>query len=245
VLFIFKKPKLVLDFFTTEQYVYDNNKIDYAHKFYPEWWKNTPKYMSKGVGDAGTIKKCIGLIETFKTGIMIPLWADLSMRIQNNSCQYQFADYKTNISQHTPEEWNTYADDVKFIHIKIITPWKCKSKSDTKFYFTAPTWNHPLDVPYKILSGVVDYKYQYATNINMMVDVSTANNLVINQSTPMAHLIPLTDKEVIVKNHLVDEKEFNKLYTSFTFTNFYKINKKRIGEKEKRKCPFGFLKGDK
>ena len=167
------------------------------------------------------------------------------MRIENKTCQYQFGDYSTNTSQHSPEEWNTYGDDTKFIHIKIISPWKCKSKSDTKIYFTAPTWNHPLDVPYKILSGVVDYKYQYATHINMMVDLSVNNNLMIKQSTPMAHLMPLTDKEVVVKNHLIDKKEYDNLYTSFTFTDFYKINKRRIEKEEKSKCPFGFLKGGK
>ena len=49
-MFFFRKPKLVVDAFTSElyQHAFDYAPVDYATKFYPDWWKKLPK-MSKPI----------------------------------------------------------------------------------------------------------------------------------------------------------------------------------------------------
>ena len=41
--FWFKKPKVILECFTTEEIVYEHAKIDSAVKFFPDWWKKNKK----------------------------------------------------------------------------------------------------------------------------------------------------------------------------------------------------------
>jgi hypothetical protein len=241
VLFIFRKSKLVLDCFTSKEYVFKNNKINYATQFYPEWWKNTPKEIMLGITPASTLKKCQGVIDTYKIGAMLPLWADLAINIQNKHFQWQFADYMTLGVQHDSKQWDTFADPNEYGHLKIDSPWKCKTKTDINFYFTSPFWNHPIDRPYETLSGTLNFKYQHTTNINIMFNKSKDRHFVVKQGTPMIHLIPISDKQLIIKHHLVDDKEINNMNNTFAFTNSYKINKQRI-LKEESKCPFGFLR---
>jgi hypothetical protein len=69
MIFIFKKPKLVIDCFTDRPGVFNFSKIDYAHKFYPEWWKQTPKSFIENIYEMSTIKKCRGIIDTYKQGL--------------------------------------------------------------------------------------------------------------------------------------------------------------------------------
>ena len=65
-------------------------------------------------------------------------------------------------------------------------------------------------------------------------------------STPMAHLIPVTDKKIELKHHLVSRDEWisirnrhptEKFYKSF----YYRRKLLRKQEAEKSKCPFSKL----
>ena len=60
-----------------------------------------------------------------------------------------------------------------------------------------------------ILPGVVNYKYQSGTNINLMMAPNT--RIELEAGTPLAHLIPMTEKNVQVKCHLVDNNEYYNL----------------------------------
>jgi hypothetical protein len=241
VLFIFRKSKLVLDCFTSKEYVFKNNKINYANQFYPEWWKNIPKEVMLGITPTGTLKKCQGLIDTYKIGAMLPLWSDLAINIQNKKFEWQFADFMTNCVQHNPKQWGAFADPNVYGNMKIESFWKCKTKTDTNFYYTSPFWNSPINRSYETLSGTLNFKYQHDANINIMLNTSKDGHFVLKQGTPMIHLIPITDKQLIIKHHLIDDKEINNMSGTFMFTNSYKMNKQRI-LKEESKCPFGFLK---
>ena len=169
MIFLFKKSTLVVDFFTHRQDVYKHNPIDYAYKFYPEWWKKTPTTFKSNFFKSSTIKKCNGIIDAYQQGFIIPLWNDFSFKAENKKIYWQHSDKESNCEIHDYRQWESYADMNKYYNLKIISPWIAKCKSDVNFYFTKPFWNHPLSTPYHILSGVLNFKYNNATNIQMIV----------------------------------------------------------------------------
>jgi len=238
-LFIFKKSKIVLDCFTSNKNVLEFTPIDKAIKFYPEWLKNTPKFLDKTFYPASTIKNCTGIIDYYKQGFMIPLWTDLSINVQNRSYQWQFADYKSEAKEHNSAQWDTYVSAQNYGHLKLISPFKIISKNDIDFHFTKPFWNFEPKSSYYIPSGNVNYKYNHSTEINMFIDLTENKVINIDLGTPLAHIIPLTDKEVILKHHLISDEEYKNLPVIHTFVNSYSKYKKLVQNKES-KCPFGF-----
>jgi len=247
MIFLFKKPKLVIDCFTDRPDVFNFSKIDYAHKFYPEWWKQTPKSFMNTFYKMSTIKKCRGLIDTYKYGAMVPLWSDLAITVKNKQYQWQFSDFKTLGNIHSPEQWNTYIDPTNYGHLKINSPWYINCKRDTKFYWTIPFWNHAIDIPYHVMPGMLDFKYNHNVHINIMVNLQKDFMHTIKAYTPMAHMIPVSDKELVIKHHLVSNEEFNNLFDgniTTTFRNRYQTHKNNVNKQES-KCPFNFLRSDK
>ena len=63
----------------------------------------------------------------------------------------------------------------------------------------------------------------------------------INFGTPIVHLLPLTDKNVKIHNHLISDEEFRIMTeknNSIKFSKNYKTIKKIIDQNNK--CPFKF-----
>jgi hypothetical protein len=239
----FKKQKLIVDFFTTRPDVYKYSPIDYAYKFYPHWWKKTPLTYSKTFFERPTIKSCNGIIDTYKKGFIIPLWSDLALQVENKNIFWHYADDISTCDFHDHQQWENYTDINKYYHLKIKSPWIAKCKDNINFYFTKPFWNHSLGVPYEILSGVLNFKYNNSTHIQMMIDIQKNYIYNFKALTPMAHVIPFTDKELIIKNHLVDEHEFKKIgnHRVGAFLNSY-AKSMHISKKLENKCPFHFFK---
>jgi hypothetical protein len=241
MIFIFKKKEIVLDCFTTEPQVYNFNKIARASDYYPEWLKNTKKEYNTGLFKESTIKKCIALIEMYKHGAVMPLWADLLIKVNNKNINWQFADFKSQMTNHSSQQWDNFADENKYNHFKIYSPWHFQTKKDVKFYWTKPFWNFPLkeDIDYQVPTGIIDYKYNHSTHINLFVDTSKDKEIFFNAGTPLIHIIPLSENKLIIKNHLVDKLDHLKFSARYTFQDSYKT-KKASSIKNEKKCPFGF-----
>jgi hypothetical protein len=239
MIFIFKKQKLVLDCFTFDKKLYDFYRIDKASNFYPNWFKNLDKDYDDKIVRASTIKRCVGILDTYQKGFIIPMWSDLNIKITDGSYEWLFAYDKTMAMVHDYRQWSAYVSPLDYGHLKINSIWRIKSKKDTKFYFTHPYWNHNPINTYSIIPGMLNFKYQSDTNINMFFDLKQNKIIEIKQGTPMIHLMPLTDKEIVLKHHLISFDEYHSDSSSFSFHNSYLKQKKMIDDKEK-KCPFNF-----
>jgi hypothetical protein len=243
MIFFFKKQKLVVDCFTYRQDIYKHNPIDYASKFYPSWWKNTPSSFKNDFYEASTIKKCSGIIDTYQKGFMIPLWNDFAFKVENKKIFWTHADHESQCEAHDHRQWQTYADINKYSNLKIISPWLMKCKNDINFYFTKPFWNHPLNTPYHILSGVSNMKYNHGTNILLMIDNHKDYDCTMEAGTPIVHIVPFTEKKLIIKNHLIDISEFEKMdserWKLKKFVGAYLKSVSNI-KKQDKKCPFHF-----
>jgi hypothetical protein len=74
---------------------------------------------------------------------------------------------------------------------------------------------------------------------------NTPSNFMIAAGTPLAHIVPLSDKDVQVKCHYLPQEEYNKRFHKTThhmkFMGSHK-ERKRIAKSKESKCPFGFGK---
>jgi hypothetical protein len=243
-MFLFKKKKIILDCFTYNSSAYEYGKIERASKFYPDWWKNTPKENPNKppIGISTTNKTCPGFIENYQYGVMLPLWTDLTISVNGTekSYRWQYADMESRIEIHGGAQWDTYADPNTHIHLKIITPWLIKCKEDVPFMYMRPYWNYQPFSSISVPTGIVNYKYQHGTNFNMYINTTLDAHIELKHGDPLAHMIPIDNREVTIHNHLIDNKEYDKIFAKLKFNGNYNRVKKLMQEKES-KCPFHSL----
>ena len=250
-MFLFKKKKLVLDCFTYRPDVYAYFPIERASKNMPEWWKNTPPTAAMdniNLVEIPTIKSCVGLINYYSNAISIPMWSDCKIvtSIERNEINWFFSDLKTNcVSHHHSQNGNYFHNSTSvYAHMKINSPWAFKCNEDIKFVFTGNTW--AIDNPERIVipPGVIDFKYQNSTNINMFVKIDD-NSAIFNANTSLVHVFPMTEREIDIRNHHVSEKEFDDILdmsrTNY-FSKSYLKHRTHLKNKEKSsKCPVSSL----
>lgn len=246
--FLFRRPKVTVDAFTTLGHAYDFHPIRSANNFAPEWWKKTPKSYSpppepnKVTVSGNTIRRCAGVIEYYnKNNLIIPMWSDLAMDFGPQNWSYAFADHKSVLLHHPQEMRGEYMPEYE--HFKIASPWRLQEKSGVKFHFTQAFYN--FDDPAEILfpPGIVNYKYQHSTEINFFLKrTATVKRVLIEAGQPLVLLTALTDKEVEVKTHIISIEENTKRFDRLTAFHNHYIKEKKIQQQNERKCPFSFLR---
>jgi hypothetical protein len=90
---------------------------------------------------------------------------------------------------------------------------------------------------FNLLDGVLDFKYQNGTNINFFLNNTIRNQVLLEAGTPMLHMIPLTEKKLEIKLHLIEEIEYTKMFALNNATPKFSGN---YAEKKKLNatCPF-------
>lgn len=250
-MFIFKKKTLNLDFFTSRPSAHDLFPPDYSNKFIPEWWKKLPQTFEKpgAFFPTGTIKSCYGFRSYYKQGFMIPLWSDFAIDVAQAgdiNTRWKFSDDSI-ASSHPPDQWDAYLSPLYYTHIKLHSPWFVTCKDPVDFIVQQPLWNQTEIGNYTLLPGVVDFKYQQSTQINMMVKhLDNRRRFIIPSGTPIIQFVPLTDRKIKIHTHLVSVEEEEKIWKrpiKISFVNKYAKVKKIVSEREeKSKCPFSFFK---
>jgi hypothetical protein len=236
----FKKKKLVLNCVTNRRDVAMKAPVDYARNFYPDWWKALPKTLDvPGYAiPAPTMKSCVGLQDLYQHGLMLPMWCDLNVDVTpigENKHRHHFTDGKSNLYSHPPEQRGTFADENLFQHIKLDAPWRFQCDEEIPFVWSEPLWNMDDITQHRTLPGTVEYKYQNAVNINMLiVRRLEVASVLIPFGQPLAHLTPLTERELVI-NIIEDPQLFDKMYNpAVSFSHSYKKSKEAI----KKNCPF-------
>lgn len=244
MIFRFIQKKIVLDCFTSNQIAFETTPICQSIKLIPDWWKNLSQTYSNenDFVKYGTTKNCYGIIEYYRKSISIPLWSDFAISIdKNRNFKWQFIDGITVAQVHNLEKQATGFLPL-YQHLKIHSPWLFKEKEGIKWLCSHPTYNYQDNNIVFALPGVLNFKDQHTTNINIMIDATSPREIILNNNTPIMNLIPATDRKVEIKNHLVDQKEIDKLTTKLiSFSNNFNILRKR--KEETKKCPFNFTIG--
>jgi hypothetical protein len=98
------------------------------------------------------------------------------------------------------------------------------------------------DYNFRVVPGVVDYRLNGFTNVNIMIPIEN-NEYTVPAGVPLVHIIPLSDKRLKIKNHLISKQEYDMMSNhSTSFYEGWKSVKKLIRKNDTRetKCPFGF-----
>lgn len=247
-MFFFKKKDVVVDAFISETYAhaYDYAPIDYAENFIPDWWKKLPRseldfdIMNR---KNESMKSCAGFIDHVNKGLIIPLWSDLMLRTDPpNLYFFRFSDALSNCESHATSQRVGFQDDR--INVKIISPWLLKSEKNVSFTFLPAFWHNDVKQDFDIAIGTTNFYYQNSTHMNLLVDVG--KKISLKSGRPLLHLMPLTERKINLKRHLVTEQEFlrlNKRMVGMSFTSaYYKLKKHREKmESQQSKCPFSGL----
>ena len=249
-MFFFKPTVLNVDCFTSRQYVHDLYPIDYAHKFFPDWWKTLPKsYDVPGsLAPIPTMKTCAGFNSFFTHGFMIPLWSDLMVGLNGDGTfGWQYSDAVSGAMTHGHQQMDGYLDPKRHVHLKLHTPWLIRCKEDINWSWVPNTWAFQNPSQVVIPPAVISYKYNYNADINTFLNFeNTDGKILIKNGTPMVNVIPQTERKLKIHLHKVSNEEFFNLRESLiptSFLNKYGTQKKIIDRQEKEsKCPFGFGK---
>ena len=225
-MFLFKRKEVIVDCFTYSDDAYKYAQINKASNYIPKWFYQKHQLEINGMV-ANSLKDCPAINSYFKKGFILPMWCDVNIVSTVNDFKIEFANPAYGFDQHLSTQWENFKDASKEFHIKLLSPWVLKSKDDTEFLFTKPQWRKSNDLD--VLTGVVNYKHQHGTHVNMFLPIAN-KTYDIKYNEPLIHIIPLTEKNVVLKHHLIDKKEWDKIHISKLHFrgNYNKVSK----------CPF-------
>jgi hypothetical protein len=242
---LFNKP-IVVHCYTDRADVFNYAPIEKAVKFVPKVWKQIPKTVipEGSVKHSATMKSCAGFIDLYKSGFIVPMWCDLDLeigKIGSGYHSYQYSDGQSIAQAHPQFQRGNMYPEEKYQHIQLHNPWVFYCDKDIDFVLTEPTWNIDSPEVVKILPGILNFKYQSGCNINMIWTRQVNKTFyTVDFNQPIAHLIPVTEKKVELKMHLVSSEKFRALgsrISGIKFINKYATAKKIMQE---RGCPFHF-----
>ena len=250
MIFFFKKKTIHLDCFTDRTDIYNYWPIQKTTKFYPNWWRNLEDSHIKPNGDwVSTMKNCTGVTDFYRYGVTLPLWCDLKINLgesaDNGGIGWYFADEKSTALVHPNFQFYGFAPDIELQHFKIGVLWFFRTKEDVNWVFVENTWSTGQMNKFCIPPGILNFKYHSSINTNLffMYD-GKEKSFILENGTPLANLIPMSDSKVIIHNHLISTAEFNQkndIENTVSFSNRY-LTKRRLAKKREseKKCPFSF-----
>tara|TARA_R110000803_G_C11913675_1_gene313540 strand:+ start:237 stop:950 length:714 start_codon:yes stop_codon:yes gene_type:complete len=214
-----------IHFYTNMGYAHDFAGIKTDMDTKPKWFKNIK---SSTCTDSNipkkTLKACPGIQEYHRKVIQMPLWSDMSLQIGPKGSdwyKWQFSDGQSFIRDHPSEVINHYRKEEDFQQLLIECPWTVKCDQDVDFLLCQPLW-HSFQLPtVSVTQGVLNFKHQSILNVQTYITrTNETQDILVKHGTPIAELVPLTEKKVKVHTHLLDNVEYEKLRSSTPYTKF-------------------------
>jgi len=219
--------KKTINFFSQVEGVADSFPILKAKDAIPSWVNDAKKdfliaqeSLNRGFQH---ITRCPGIFHLFNTGYIVPMWFDLEV----SRDQWTVADPSINeflgkepmglqlgegIAKNIPKRPWSWPDIVK-----INTPWHVMAPKDVKFLMIPLPYTPFFD--FEACLGILDPAYSTEINIQGYLN---APSTFIKAGTPIAQLIPLTEKhyDVIVRDQNENDKLWLKKRKYLNFFSF-------------------------
>jgi hypothetical protein len=125
----------------------------------------------------------------------------------------------------------------QYSHLKLQSYWSLHCDEPVKFAWIQNDWMWDKPDEVIIPPAILDFHSQHACHVNMMLPRGSEEKVIkINHGKPMAQLIPITDRKVVFKHHLVKSDEYQKL---LSFGGVIKFHGSQYHKRQnERKCPF-------
>ena len=237
MMFWLKKKKVVIDAFTDNDIV-ATQPITESVKNIPDWYKKLkPTIEVSGEGhtlNIPTFKRCDGFLDLLRNSFTIQMWADLSFHVDSEgryNWKYPSNQFNFGVDQHPDFLMDSaYAP---LVHAKILSPWFLKETKGINFYQTQAFYSfNEFGGNVLIPPGIVNYKYQQSTHINMFL--ARNKTYMFNAGQPMMYLVPMTEDKVEIKTHVVSTAEYKRI-TDMSAGNKFLGSYKHL--KSKGLCP--------
>jgi hypothetical protein len=202
-----RKNKIVLDCYTSLSAAANLFPISYSKKHRLNWMPQ----VTKGVA---TISGCPGIRDYVSTGFVLPLWTDVKITASENvlNSKVEVADRDVNRFRFImPGSTGQFFSEKPVAHLKIVPPWFFRCTEDISFSFSGAFYhiNNPNLI---VCPGLVNYTHQLTPTIQTYINLcGNQVSIDLQAGTPLAHIIPLTDREVHINVHHVSDEAFLKL----------------------------------
>jgi len=211
---------IYLDCYTSNHSAYKAARISSAINYLPMWWKRLLPTVERPVMDkvpnfkrpATTMRHCIGLTDMFKKSFCFPLWSDLDIHVEpamQDGYAWKFADANSKLSEHHAFQRGDFMPPEHFQHLKLDSPWYLHCDENINFLFFDPFWpSYEGEEVAIIPPGILNFKHQTGTNINMFIRKlpDEARTVELKFNTPLVFIMPLTERKVILRHHLVPQE---------------------------------------
>lgn len=238
---IIVKPSVYnLDCFTTRPDVMEYAPVQKSSAFLPQWFKDLPTQVPdiENLYIGGTMRGCVGFLNQMKLGLVMPLWSDLLLEIGkqgSTSYRWRFSDMQSSADVHGQYERGSFLPEENYQHFKLVSPWVFKMTQDINWQCLQFPWQSQKPEEYVAVSGIIDFKYQHGTNINLIFPRGDEDKVVhMKHGTPLYQFVPITEHKVKHKLHLIDEQEMFKLKSMSNCTTFVR----KYFNNRKLRCPF-------
>lgn len=223
-----RSNKITIDLFTHRQDVYDYARPLESKHFIPQWWKDLHGVVQEKdkFSPTSTMKHCKGFIDQFMAGFMVPMWTDMLFEtspIGQSDYRWEFSDHMSTGVVHQSMLRGDFLSDREFSHLKIMVPWVIEcSDPDIKWILQQPSWNMK-GMPYITPSGVVSFKHQHSCHVNIFaLKKDTPSKFMIEAGHPILQLIPMSNKKIDIRCHVVSKEEYDRRSASSVQTSFVK-----------------------
>ena len=221
---------VTLKCYTDNPVAYEYTKISKAVDYLPSWWRNIQKE------DFPTMRHCAGFVDLYSHSFTIPFWTEARFHLSQDRIDWEFADNRTAMEVHHFAQRGAFMPPTSHQHVKVTSPWVLNCDEPVNFFWSSPAWNYEHKKDILVVEAVDNYKYQSGTNINFFIDIGDEPRTVtIDHKFPIVFLTPMTERKVVIENHLVtsDELDRKRVLQCPTFTKSYTATKRHIEEKEK------------
>jgi hypothetical protein len=251
---ILKKKTIELHCYTDNKMVYDCFKIQHGTNFYPQWWKDLPKYPKIPTHNTSlSMKGCYGFLKLYKNSFVIPLWSDLLISNKKNQVNIaynnienepikkilKFSNVIFKLEHHNIDQFKNLVDHNEWTQFKLATPWLIECKENINFLSIDCSYNKEKIFGDVILvPGMFNFFIENEPNVNGFVKNNT-EDILLSAGTPLIHIVPLTERPIKIFCHL-DPYKFDVLKSS-QFFSFYNVGQNKLKQLLKvkdQKCPF-------
>ena len=216
----FKKDKPVIKFTAREDLLDLIPHPVPATKAMPEWFRKLkPVIEGSSIADAGSVKRCVPVLDAVSQGFIIPLWADLHVQVKRNEeagedeVWMKFPDQNDMrigdmIGGHGWQQVGNACDLKRFkmgkVLLKFTNPWVIETAPGWSVKFQNPANNWSNDIT--IVEGVVDTDTYYnEVNFPYVWSGSEYGEFIIPRGTPLIHVIPFKRTDVALEVGVTDE----------------------------------------
>ena len=226
-----------------------------AHKAVPTWWKDLDRHTNEpnmshanglvegaGIPYGETVKACVPVLDTLRTGYIIPLWQELAIGFTDDdpnfpiiSWNFQGLGQRKIDSGDLEQVARSNVDPKSFASAKgmpihnralennfpymftINSPWTIKTPPGYSCLFTKPLNS---DLPFDFINGIVNTdKYSLPVNWNFMINRRFKGTLRVG--TPMMQIIPFKRDEWESDVHVWTEEDNRQANISLTHLDMY------------------------